>query len=212
MKMIGVLALVGAAVSGAPDDTPKPKPAAGKKETAAQLAERYKVRHERSNGALLTIKAKAGKTEKGVPTMVIEWQIDYDGPRPPFTVLKPSLERLTMAANQTMLYVYYSNPDGSGGQMRIEAPEFRGDGFPPRPSPADFVTSVPGKPVTGSFEVWLAREAPKFQPHLRRFEPGETIYLQLHHSPTDRGEKDPPPLDAWTGRLWSAPVPVTVGK
>ncbi len=197
------------------DDLPAPKSKpelpAGKKETAAQLAERYKVRHVRSNGALLSIQAKASRSEKGEPTVVIECQIDYNGPRTPFTVLKPSLERPTVgAADQTMLYVYYPNPDGSGGQMRIESPQARAPGPPPRPSPADFVTSVRRKPVAGSFEVWLTDEAPPFKPHLRRFEPGETIYLQLYHAPTDRGADDPPPLDAWTGRLWSAPVPVAV--
>src|SRR5205085_2769 len=137
-----------------------------------------------------------------------------DGPRPPFTVLKPTLERPT--TGQTQLIVYYSNPDGSGSEMRLKSPQFPG---PWIPSPGDFAKSETGKPVTGTIVARLVDPGPDGHPWhpgspptLPGFLAGKTIYLQLEHTPVYRGEDCKPPLDAWTGRLWSAPVAVTVGK
>src|SRR5579885_794498 len=111
MKRLLILAVLGAramattagcgkATPGAPTadeavstDGPKP-PAAEGKDVPPALAEVFKERnrlHKRQTGALLTITAK-WETRPGVePGVVIDWAIDYDGPRQPFTILTPAL-------------------------------------------------------------------------------------------------------------------------
>src|SRR5688572_18877148 len=115
MKSLVALALVTIAAGCAanvygPNDgqkvetAPTPRSAAPPspmKETAAQLAERYKGLQKRYNGAYLSIKAREDVSDIGQPTVVVEWSIDYTGPRPPLTILRPGLIKPT--SGQTRL-------------------------------------------------------------------------------------------------------------
>jgi hypothetical protein len=189
-------------------DEPKP-PAADGKDVHPALAEVFKERaklHRRQTGALLTIAARWEKRPRGGPTgpglaVVIDWSIDYDGPRHPFTVLNPSLS--PSAAEQTTVHFWYVDTAGRAVPFQLAAGDIAG---PWLVRPEDFSVAAGGKPVDGQLEVYeggLAQRAG------RRFRPGDVLLVQLEHTPRDRGDVTGSTLDAWTGRLWSQPVALT---
>jgi hypothetical protein len=200
-------------------DDPKP-PAAGK-DVPPAIAELVKERdklHKRQTGALLTITAKWVKEPGVVAGIVIDWQIDYDGPRRPFTVLSPYLGYL--AISQTALRFWHPDADGKPTGFKLEA---EGEGKPPTKRKEHFSISVDGKPVTGRIVVGSSAY---LKGHFggREPKPGDPrLWVQLEHAPTDRGDgydmiRDPATgfatkgptwtLDAWTGQLWSQVVEV----
>ncbi len=168
-----------------------------KKETAAQLADRYRnSSHERYCGARLTIKASVGKDDGITQQVRIDWSIDYTGKRHPFTIWKPSFERPTKG--QTRLYVFYPRPTGEGDATFIEAPSPVADA----PEVKDhFALANDGKSIGGDVVLLFGKVNPETLRGRRpeRFAKGTTIYMRLAHAPTERGAD----LDAWTGHLMS---------
>ncbi len=177
--------------SKAPDDK-KPD----QKETVEQLVKRHEVTsHQRYCGAKLTIKAKRGKDFGDQQECHIDWSIDYNGPRPPFCIFKPSMDFRT--AGKTRIDVFRDSENGTGVMESGHSP------VPSEPSPYskdDFVTSQNGKPVTGVMTVLFGGGGGHRRglPSLRFF--SGKIYLRLSHAPVQRGWDE---HDAWVGELVS---------
>jgi hypothetical protein len=197
-------------------DDPKP-PAAGKDvpPALAKLFEERNALHKRQTGALLTIIAQWEKDPRTEAGIVIDWTIDYDGPRRPFTILTPG-----KGTDPVVAHFWYLKPDGTAAAFTwgwggmISGPQ-------PLKQKGMFSVSDGGRPVTGRLEQggsYLKRKL-GWEPR-----PGDPpLWVQLGHAPTDRGDGfewpvDPatlearqgPPwtFDAWTGRLWSPVVEV----
>jgi hypothetical protein len=203
-------------------DDPKP-PAAGKDvpPAIAELVKERNALHKRQTGALLTITAKWEKDPRTEAGIVIDWQIAYDGPRRPFTVLTPRLD-FSEPVGQTTAHFWYPGPDGKPAGFKIAA------GGPtiwlPPKQKAWFSVAADGKLVAGKISAGGGRHLKRFSG--RDLRPGEPrLWVQLGHAPTDRGdgfewavnpdtdrvEQGPPwTLDAWTGELWSQVVEVAV--
>jgi hypothetical protein len=156
-----------------------------------------------------------------VAGIVIDWQIGYDGPRRPFTILSPALDY--RATGQTTAHFWYLAAEGKPAPFRRTAggPLWP----PPPPSRKDyFSVSADGKPVAGRIIVGGGRHLKHSSG--RDLRPGNPwLWVQLEHAPTDRGDgfewtvnpdtleaRQGPAwtLDAWTGHLWSPVVPVAV--
>src|SRR5947209_7258634 len=93
-------------------DKPPPGAAWGP-EVPPALADVFKERdklHKRQTGALLTITARWEEQPGLAPGVRIDWAIDYDGPRSPFTIVSPALS--AWAAGQTTVYFWYMGADG----------------------------------------------------------------------------------------------------
>ena len=190
LMTLSALATV-AGPSKAPDDK-KPDP----KETVEQLVKRHEVTsHQRYCGAKLTIKAKRGKDFGDQQECHIDWSIDYNGPRPPFCIFKPSMDFRT--AGKTRIDMLRDWGNGTGVMESGHSP------VPSEPSPyskGDFVTSLNGKPVTGVMTVVFGGGGGyrRGLPALRFF--SGKIYLRLSHAPVQRGWDE---HDAWVGELVS---------
>jgi hypothetical protein len=244
MKRLGVLALALAvgAVAGCPRPEPAappaeevpvagaPKPAAGEpappppawegKDVHPILAQVFRERdklHKRQTGALLTITAR-WETDPGLePAVRIYWQIDYDGPRRPFTILKP----LAGYSYRDRSVVHFWFPGGAPAGFIMGTGAIAGK--QPHKQKDWFAVSADGKPVTGrvgwggSYLKGRMGQEPA---------PGDPpMWVQLEHAPIDRGDGyewpwDPATgrvtrgpawtVDAWTGELWSPVVRVAV--
>ncbi len=165
-----------------------------KKETVEQLVKRYETSsHQRYCGAKLTITAKRGKDFDDRQECHIDWSIDYNGPRPPFCIFKPSMDYRT--AGKTRIDVFREWGNDAGVMESGHSP------VPSEPSPYskdEFVTSVNGKPVTGVMTVLFGGGPRRGLPSLRFF--SGKIYLRLSHAPVQRGWDE---HDAWVGELVS---------
>jgi hypothetical protein len=226
MKTIGMsmLALAVAAVAGCVRPAPEapaaaekavvaddPKPPAAGKDVPPALAELVKERnklHKRQTGALLTITAQWEK-DPGIEWAIrVDWSIDYDGPRRPFTILTPG-----QGTDPVMAHFWYLKPDGtaaaftSGWGGLISGPQ-------PLKQKGMFSVSDGGKPVTGRLERGVSYlKGAMGREELRPGDP--PLWAQLEYTATDRGDSDVLSnehwtLDAWTGALWSPVVEVTV--
>jgi hypothetical protein len=194
----------------APVANKPPLPAADVKDLPPALAEVAKERnklHKRQTGALLTLTARWEKRPLGgpVPTqglaVIIDWTIDYDGPRHPFIVLSPDL--FPQAFEQTAIHFWSAGDGGQTVPFRVAAEIFPGDWEVRRDH---FSVARDGKPVAGQLVVYEDRLR---QAAGRRFGPADVLLVQLEHAPRDRGDDTGTILDAWTGRLWSNAIPVT---
>jgi hypothetical protein len=149
------------------------------------------------------------------------WSIEYDGPRRPFTILKP--DSIHWRGGRTTVKVWYARPDGMPGEF-----EYGLGGVPAGVVPSKqkdwFSVAVDGKPVTG--KIVMGNGAALLDYIGREPRPGQPpLWVQLEHAPTDRGdgieqvfnrvtghitEGAPWSLDAWTGTLWSPVVEVAL--
>jgi hypothetical protein len=132
---------------------------------------------------------------------VIDWQIDYNGPRHPFTVLSPDL--FPQAFEQTAIHFWYVGDGGRAIPFRVAAGVIAG-AWPVRKE--HFSVAEGSKPVAGQLVVY---EGSLSQIAGREFGPGDVLLVQLEHAPRSRGDETRTTLDAWTGKLWSQVVAAT---
>lgn len=194
--LVTLLLACSAGLSVAQDDKPK-------KETLAQLLERRKGdAHTRFCGAQLTIKARFGKDNGLSQEVLIDWSIAYNGPRPPFTIFKPTFDY--PSNGETRLYVYYSGQNGEGRETFVESPV---PNVIPNYTKDFFSVSKDGKPVGGEVIVKFGtvEQDPLRLRRPQRIAKGVDVYVKLSHAPSQRGGAD---LDAWTGHLMSNIVEV----
>ncbi|MBX9581097.1 MAG: hypothetical protein K2X87_12380 [Gemmataceae bacterium] len=198
---------------------PEP-PAAVPKGAAAVLVPIFEERnklHQRQAGARLIISAEWGKHRGVVPVVGLDWTVDYVGPRRPFVILTPG-----MGTDVALAHFWYVTPNGKaaavtwgwGGVIAGAQPHKRREWFS---------AAADGKPVAGRLETDGSYLAGKMG---QRPRPGDPpLWVQLEYVATDRGDgfdwaTDPATtritlgpywaFDAWTGRLWSPVVEVTV--
>ena len=169
----------------------------------------YKIRSElnrRTNGAMLVATASASETD--ADRIEIQWSLDYDGPRPPLTILRPSLELAT--CSQTQVIVYARPAGGRPHEMILSSPLQHGKYWAPQ---GWFVTVEKGKTTTGVIPIRVSEIKAFFLknwPDRFRESPPPEVRIQLVHRPTDRGGQYN--LDAWTGELYSAVILVELKK
>ncbi|MCI0378014.1 MAG: hypothetical protein L0215_10430 [Gemmataceae bacterium] len=154
-------------------------------------------------GALLEATASIAKGKDG-QELRIHWSIDYNGPRPPFTILEPSLTRAI--SNQTTVKFYAESKDGKRYAFEIAAPVPLGVSIP---QPGWFVTAQKGEKATGTLVLSLARIKERYQHrHGDYSSESPVLRFQLEHTPSARGQNGQ--LDAWTGQLFSKVVLVPI--
>ncbi|MCI0378015.1 MAG: hypothetical protein L0215_10435 [Gemmataceae bacterium] len=175
-------------------------PSAISQEKASE--EFYKRRDEQAkrwNGALLEATASIAKGKDG-QELHIHWSIDYNGPRPPLTILEPSLTR--PISIQTVVVFYAEFKDGKRYPFQFAAPSALGFRIP---EAGWFVTAEKGKKATGTLILSLAKIKERYQFKHGDYSIGSPVLrLQLEHSPSERGQAGE--LDAWTGTLYSKVV------
>jgi hypothetical protein len=232
--VVSILVLAVAAVAGCVRPAPEapaaiaetvvaddPKPPAAVQDVPPAVAELVKERnklHKRQTGALLTITAQWEREPGIAPSVRVYWQIDYDGPRRPFTILTPG-----QGTDEARAHFWYLKPDGTAAAFTrgwggvISGPQ-------PLKQKAWLSVAADGKPVNGKLIVGGGSFLKRFAG--RDLRPGDPpLWAQLRYTATDRGDGyewpvDPVTLevrqgpawtlDAWTGELWSQVVEVTV--
>lgn len=192
------------------------RPAEPPSEHVRNLVEGYRQAAVRVNGALLRITTVDGKGKldaatttfpfEAGPPVAVHWSIDYDGPRPPLTILKPTLG--PAGGGQTLLVFFLIAADGKDYPVTIKAspPNIPGIYLSGKD---DFVSIGPKRTARGTVtvswsQVWSAARE-KWPAQLGKASP-QAVYVQLRHGPTDRAEHLG--LDAWTGALQTELVPV----
>ncbi|MFO0797452.1 MAG: hypothetical protein U0804_08230 [Gemmataceae bacterium] len=201
-----------------PAPAPEAKAADAPREVPAALAKVFQERnqlHKRQTGALLTITAKWVDDGRIEPLIRATWSIDYDGPRRPFTILKPG-----GGENAALLHFWYL--DSKGGVATCHT-GWGGASYhkePPKQK-SMYAISPDGKAVSGHLERGITSLRGGFGRYPKSGDP--SLWAQLEHTPTDRGDGferhfDPKTgittkgagwtLDAWTGKLWSPVVEV----
>ncbi len=173
---------------------------------------RYAVR---KNGVLLQAKAEVKKTPKG-SSILIHWTMDYAGPRFPLHILEPTLG-----------YGYYGQC-GVSLFLINEKKHLQEITIQPKPFPEILPPSVKesflkinkNEVAKGTLEVplfvsekevlknfYIKDGRGKFLDKIPKFS-GRLLYMQLQHSPYERGENLS--LDAWTGSIITELIQVTI--
>lgn len=167
----------------------------------------------RRNGVLLRAEMDVKKDPKG-DVVLIHWFLDYDGPRPPLTIFKPSLDIL--AYGQCSVNFYSIDQDAEAPDVGIQ-PDLTGSdptwlalalGHPDR---SRFITVQKKEVARGTIEVPLASIAARTRElHPGKFKlfPPARLLAYLDFRPSTRAERLN--LDPWTGEVrtpWTS-VPV----
>jgi hypothetical protein len=200
-------------LTGTADQTPPAggKEAAKDKPRVFDLKGLLENRPRRMNGARLGIEAKQGADGQR-DRILIRWTLSYNGPRWPLIILAPTLTRETDA--QTVVLVFATGKSGTTYGYEIKSPP--SSPFNPLlipPTERDWFARVErdGSGSTDTLEVAVADVKKYFTGLLpQEFDPAKPppLYVQMYHSPQDRGTHLG--LDAWTGGLWSTTVPVSL--
>jgi hypothetical protein len=164
----------------------------------------------RVNGVLLQATVTVAKQGFG-EEVNIKWTLDYDGPRPPLIILRPTLKDMT--SEQTAAVFYAVGKDRNLYEYAMKSPHL--DGFVPTGSQllkGAFLTLEKGKTATGVLPVPAGKIGGYYRDHWpKQFDDKPPLlYLQLRHKPYDRGLLDN--LDAWTGELLAPVVKVPLTK
>ena len=172
----------------------------------------YEIRsslNRRTNGVKLVATASVSKTDAG--TIEIKWSLDYEGPRPPLAILAPGLENATNG--QTQVIVYAQVKEGKrvdAHEMTLRSPTQLDIFWVPKEW---FLTVEKGKTAAGAIQICVS-DIKKFflnnWPERFKEGPPPEVRIQLVHKPTERGQEYA--LDAWTGELYSAVVPIELKK
>jgi len=174
---------------------------------AAKFFEGRSAIHRRVIGVLMTASISATSQ-----TMKLTWALDYDGPRPPLTILKPSLEN--GSHGQTVVLVYAEGKYGGAFEQRLISPSAAGKYWSRKKW---FATIKKGERASGEITISVPKARDYFRRHWPRHFDGTTpkLHVQLVHKPWDRGEQHG--FDAWTGELHSKvlevpPAPISAVK
>lgn len=157
------------------------------------------------NGARLRVHSKV---EDGI--IKINWTLEYYGPRPPLTILKPVFPR-GCNGGATFVRVF-----AEGQPPNIPLVRLNQQDCPAGPWFADidsFITIEKDKKVSGEIDLLVTTVKAKLikeWPELFDGPAPPVLYLQFHHQPRDRGEDHG--LDAWTGNLDSQVMKLKIAK
>jgi hypothetical protein len=168
---------------------------------------------KRVNGVQLKLAAEVRESKRGtIPgdthEILLHWTIDYNGPRPPLTILRPSLDAPIGA--QCGVIFYPVAPDGKEYPVPFLAPV---SDTPVDLQKEDFLRLKPGEVGRGTLIInALTLRAITHDRWPKQFAKGgaKPLYVQLRHAPMERGEGYG--LDAWTGSLQSDWVSVPLEK
>ena len=169
----------------------------------------------RKNGVLLQSQVSVKKKGMG-GVVLIHWLLDYNGRRPPLTIIKPSLDIETLG--QCAVEFFPVDKDGNAHGVNIQ-PDPKGVdltwlGFTlGNPARERFITVKKGEEAQDTLEVPLAKvEAIVREKHADKFRkfPPDLMFVRLRFRPSSRGE--PHELDAWTGELLTPLVRVPLEK
>ncbi len=203
---LGILAVIAFALSAQDKGGEKPKDDKPKEGTLAEQIQRYGKNHRRGCGAKLTLsKAELVLKDEAVWVVRVHWEIDYIGPRPPFTIFKPSME-LGYGERTCLGFHYEREKGGAAGLTYMCNPK------PPGLIGQDkmqYATTEPGKKsISGVLDVATSTQERtiSFRDWQRPF------YVQLTHHTTESERGGQFDLDAWTGGLISNVIEVTEKK
>ncbi len=169
----------------------------------------------RRNGVLLRAEVDLKKHAKG-GVVLVHWFIDYDGPRLPFTIFKPSLDKLS--ANQISIHFFPVYGDVDYFHVGIDPDTSGSDptllGFALAfPALSQFITLQKNEIAKGTIEVPLATVEVKMRERYKektgKFPPSH-LFARIAFTPLHRG--DHLKLDSWTGDLRTAWIAVPLEK
>lgn len=212
----GLVSFVVLAISASAGD-PKAPPAAGEKAKdelhgvdLIGLLEDGKPKAV--NGVTLRIKVKPTPADE--PDAVeVQWTLKYSGPRPPLTILRPSLTDTALKARETELMVYATGKSKETFRYDFLSPAQAFGFFPFGPPAKRFLTIKEGKAGRDKLTVKIA----DIRDNFRKRKPDEydrttppRLHVKLYFNPAERGAAHG--LDAWTGELESNVVPLMLNK
>jgi hypothetical protein len=151
----------------------------------------------RKNGLLLQATINVEKVKGGANARIV-WTLDYNGPRPPLTILQPTVSAAT--SRQTEVTFFAEGKHGRVYEYSIASP------VPPNILPIGkglFLIQQKGKPLTGVIEIPITKIREgyiKAWPSVFGKNPPK-IQVQLCHKPRERGVEHN--MDAWTGEVWT---------
>ncbi|MCI0458422.1 MAG: hypothetical protein L0Z62_15770 [Gemmataceae bacterium] len=160
------------------------------------------------NGARLQLKVTTVPKEDDADEIRLHWTLDYDGLRPPLTILRPSLGAWD---GQTVLIWYAEGKDQRPYEYQVVSKILGAQGFV-RPEKWQFVTVEKGKSVTETITYSAGRLFHYYTGTWpKQFgEAPPTVHIQLWHKPYERAPDLN--LDPWTGELHSTVVKVPLKK
>lgn len=178
------------------------------------LPEKLRTRIERSresanreNGVQLKATVEVRETN-GEAEILLHWAIDYDGPRPPLVILKPTLEPALSAQCAVIFYPFWADGKDYPVPSHWPTPDKSA-----QIGKEHFLTLRAGEVGRGTLRVMASR----LREELRKRWPDQLVksappwlYVRLHHDPTVRGERHD--LDAWTGSLQTELITVPLAK
>jgi hypothetical protein len=191
----------------------KPKAIA---ETIADLYKRNAHDSRRVNGVLLRA-TPVVESKDGPFLLRLRWTLDYTGPRPPLTILRPTLDQSTFG--QTVVEVYAEGVDKKVYRLGLWSRSPPGDAFPLTNREA-FLKVEEGQPATGTITLFageITDAFPNEHPAAFPARPRE-VNVRINHKPDDRGnnfrtvEEVSDGLDGWTGELYSPLTQVELRK
>lgn len=137
------------------------------------------------------------KSDRSEASLAFHWTLDYDGPRQPLIILKPSLELPTNRQTTVEFIAFASNM--ADATFAIHSPT------PRHPIALDqpfFMTVPAGTAARGTIlvEAEAIKRRLKTERVQKRVQSTPAFLLaRLRHCPFDRGRRNC--LDAWTGEL-----------
>lgn len=182
---------------------PAPPFVAGNQAERERFYEIRSARGKRFAGARLRAMISAVPKPKTADEIRIDWTLDYNGPRPPLIVLKPSLETPGMSSvDKTVVLFYAEGKDGRIYQLELKTPAPFVGGLVGGVGKDTFLKIAKGKTATGTIRISARKVSAYYQnywPKQFDFNTPPILRVQLLHQPYHRFG----PMDAWTGRLFT---------
>ncbi len=171
-------------------------------------------RGKRVNGARLRVAAKQVTVAES-NVIRVTWKLDYNGRRPPLTILAPTFDNETDGQTEVMIYASVNNRADDGISWGVKSPPWRHDDILLIGHRKDWFIEVPaGTTASGTLDVPVAelkkvllKEWPE---GFVADAPPAWVYVRLYHKPRERAPQWD--LDAWTGDLQSDAVTVELSK
>jgi hypothetical protein len=147
-------------------------------------------------------------------SILVQWTLDYDGPRPPLIILRPEFPSDSLGCTYFSVFI----PGLAEKPVAVRLEQDRGAemflGFPKE----RFISAQEGQTCSDSIVLPISRvkaALEKASPQFDKDNPPDQLYLQLHHNPrlrTNLRAPQPDGLDAWTGDLSSNVVRIKLSK
>lgn len=170
----------------------------------------------RVNGVKLDADASIGKSDPegltpNVDEVQVKWTLDYTGPRPPLTILWPSM---LWTDGQTLLVFYAEDINAKVYEYEVASTPSQypvGLGYPAK----SFLTIEKGKSASRTLTYPLADVLSHFKGRKDNpfgDKPPTRFSVQVTHKPKARGMTQDGHLDAWTGEVLSPVCPLKLPK